>query len=207
MAISLWLLSVAGTLSLLEGVREHGDLSRLDLPTLTWLVAHRAPAVTAVMTTVTTIGGEVVLTIVAVLTVLFLVWRRRRVEAFLLAVALGGSEAVSLIVKHLVGRTRPPAVDVLGPVEHTLSFPSGHTIGTAAFTLGLAYLWWRRSQSRARAVVGSVVALVLTVLMAASRLYLGDHWLTDVVASMVLAVGAMAVVVLVDLWVRRRSSD
>jgi undecaprenyl-diphosphatase len=203
-AITLWLLSVAGTLSLLEGVREHGDLARLDLPTLTWFVGHREPAVTVVMTTVTTIGGEVVMSIVAMLTVLFLVWRRRRVEALLLAVALGGSETVSLIVKHLAGRTRPPAVDVLGPVEHTLSFPSGHTIGTAAFTLGLAYLWWRRRQSRTRAVVGSVVAVVLTVLMATSRLYLGDHWLTDVVASTVLAIGVMAVVVLVDLWLRRR---
>ncbi len=131
-------------------------------------------------------------------------WRRRRVEAFLLAAALGGSEAISLIVKHLVGRARPPAVDVLGPVEHTLSFPSGHTIATAAFTLGLAYLWWRRSPSRVRAVVGTAVALVLTVLMATSRLYLGDHWLTDVVASTVLAIGAMSVVVLVDLWLRRR---
>ncbi len=46
--------------------------------------------------------------------------------------------------------------------------------------------------------------LVLTVLMATSRLYLGDHWLTDVVASTVLAIGVMAVVVLVDLWLRRR---
>ena len=171
---------------------------------LTWLVAHRAPVVTAVMTTVTTIGGEVVMPIVAVLTVAFLVWRRRRVEVFLLAAALGGSEVISLIVKHVVGRARPPAVDVLGPVEHQLSFPSGHTIATAAFTLGLAYLWWCRSPSRVRAVVGPAVALVLTVLMATSRLYLGDHWLTDVVASTVLAIGVMSVVVLVDLWLRRR---
>lgn len=84
---------------------------------------------------------------------------------------------------------------MVGPVEHTPSFPSGHTIGTATFTLALAYLWWRARPSRKRAWVGLGVAAVLTAAMATSRLYLGDHWLTDVVASIVLSVGVMADVV------------
>ena len=76
-----------------------------------------------------------------------------------------------------------PGHVVVGPVEHTLSFPSRHTIGTATFTLALAYLWWRARPVRKRARVGLGVAAVLTAAMATSRLYLGDHWLTGAAAS------------------------
>jgi len=197
--------SAAVTAWLLDGVRESGDLSLWDGPTLSWLVGHRDSVATMAMTTVTAIGSDVVLSAIAALTVLLLAVRRRSVEAFLLAAALGSAEAISLVLKHAVGRVRPPADTVLGPVEHTLSFPSGHTIGMATFTLALAYLWWRARPSRKRAWVGWGVATVMTVWMAVSRLYLGDHWLTDVVASIVLSWGVMAAVVLVDMWAQHQS--
>jgi membrane-associated phospholipid phosphatase len=198
-------LSVAVTAWLLEGVREGGDVARLDGPILSWLVAHREPMATTVMTAVTTVGGEVVLSVLAVLAVLLLAVRRRRVEALLLAVALGGAETISVVLKHAVARARPPADLVLGPVERTLSFPSGHTIGTATFTLALAYLWWRTRPSRPRAWLGLGAALALTAVMATSRLYLGDHWLTDVLASTALSLGVMSGVVLLDTWMQGRS--
>jgi len=197
--------SAAVTAWLLDGVRESGDLSLWDGPALSWLVGHRDSVATMAMTTVTAIGSDVVLSAIAALTVLLLAVRRRSVEAFLLAAALGSAEAISLVLKHAVGRVRPPADTVLGPVEHTLSFPSGHTIGMATFTLALAYLWWRARPSRKRAWVGWGVATVMTVWMAVSRLYLGDHWLTDVVASIVLSWGVMAAVVLVDMWAQHQS--
>jgi len=199
------LLSMSGIAWLLDGVREGGDLSLWDRPTLVWLVAHREPMTTTVMTAVTTVGGEVVLSVVAVLTVLLLAVRSRRLEAFLLAVALGSAETISVVLKHVVGRARPPADLVLGPVERTLSFPSGHTIGMATFTLALAYLWWRSRPGRARAWLGIGAAIVLTTVMATSRIYLGDHWLTDVLASIVLSFGVMSGVVLLDTWLQRRS--
>lgn len=102
------LLSMSGIAWLLDGVREGGDLSIWDRPTLVWLVAHREPMTTTVVTAVTTVGGEVVLSVVAVLTVLLLAVRRRRLEAFLLAVALGSAETISVVLKHVVGRARPP---------------------------------------------------------------------------------------------------
>lgn len=204
-AVSIVLASIAAVASLLDGIGENGDLAALDRPTLSWLVAHRDPVLTAVMTTVSTVGGEVVMSVIAALAVVALAWRRRFDEALLLGLALGAAESLSLLLKHVVGRARPPAVSVLGAVETTLSFPSGHTIGTATFGLALAYLWWRRSPSARRAVVGIVAAAVATAIMATSRLYLGDHWLTDVVGSIVLACGVMALVVLGDLWWRHRT--
>ena len=201
--LSVILLSVAGTAWLLEGVREVGDLALWDRPTMTWLVAHRTPVATSAMTAVTTIGGPVALSVIAAVTVLVLAVRRHRVEALLLAVALASAEAISVVLKHLVGRARPPAPDVLNRLEHTLSFPSGHTIGTATFTLTLAYLWWRARPGKARAWGGAIVALALTALMATSRLYLGDHWLTDVLASIALSFAVVSSVILLDLRMRR----
>jgi membrane-associated phospholipid phosphatase len=201
--LAIIVLSIVGTVWLLDGVREGGDLARWDGPTLRWLVAHREPLATSAMTAVTTIGGEVVLSVIAALTVLVLAVRRHRVEALLVAVALGVAEAISLILKYVVGRARPPATDVLGRIEHTLSFPSGHTIGTATFTLTLAYLWWRARPSAARAWCGLSLALALTAVMATSRLYLGKHWVTDVLASIVLSFGVVSSVILVDTWMQR----
>ena len=203
-AVGVVLASIVAVASLLDGIGENGDLAVLDRPTLAWLVGHRDPVLTGVMTAVSTIGGEVVLSVVAVLAVLALAFRRRFDEAVLLGLALGAAESAAFVLKHVVGRARPPAADVVGPVETTLSFPSGHTIGTATFALALAYLWWRRSPSVRRALAGLGAAAVATGVMAASRLYLGDHWLTDVLGSVALAVGVLALVVLADLWLRQR---
>lgn len=207
LALTALAASIAGVAGLIDGVHEGGDLSQLDLPLLSWLVVHRQPWATTALTAVTTVGGEVVLVVVSAAAVLALLWWRRRVEALLLGVMLGGAEAISLVLKHLVGRVRPPAADVLGPVDHTLSFPSGHTIGTAAITLGLSYLWWRSRPSGARVAVGLTASASLTVLMATSRLYLADHWLTDVLASGVIAVGMLALVALLDLSIRHRAAS
>lgn len=193
--------------ALVDGVLERGDLSVYDQPMLTWVVEHRTPVLTTVMTSVSLIGGEVVTSVLAAFVVLLLAWRRRRTEAVEFGVALAIAEGASLLVKHVLGRGRPPSLTVIGPWEQTMSFPSGHTIGTATFALMLSYLWWRGRPGWPRAVVGLVCSAAATVLMAASRLYLGDHWLTDVLASMSMAGAVVAVVVLGDQWWARRSTD
>ena len=200
-AVAIALVSIVAVASLLDGIGENGDAATLDRPTLTWFVAHRDSALTAVARGLSTVGSPGVLLGIAVLALAVLAWRRRFDEALLFA--FGAAESIALVLKHVVGRLRPPAVDVVGPVETTLSFPSGHTIGTAALALVIAYLWWRRSPGVRRALVGLGAAVLAIGVMAASRLYLGDHWLTDVLGSVVLAVGVMGLVVLADLWLRR----
>ncbi|MDO8107166.1 phosphatase PAP2 family protein [Isoptericola sp. b441] len=202
--VAVVLLAGLTTASLLDGVRESGDLATLDQPMLTWVLAHRLP----VMTTVSLVGGEVVMSAIAVLTVAVLAWRRRYSQALVLGGALALAEGLSVVVKHVVGRSRPPSSAVIGPVERTLSFPSGHTIGTATFALAVAYLWWRARPRLGRALLGLAGAGAATALMAASRLYLADHWLTDVLASTALAAAVIAVVVLLDQrWRRTHPSD
>ncbi|MDT0165052.1 phosphatase PAP2 family protein [Actinotalea sp. AC32] len=195
----------AGFLGVLDAVRERDDLAAVDQPVLAWLVDVRSPAVSAVMAAVSAVTGPVVLPVlVVVVAVVWGVVARGWWQACLLAGAMILSTVVSVTLKSWVARPRPPVDTMYVPgSEPTYSFPSGHTIGTATFLLVVAYLLWARRPT----VRGLVVALPLVVagvaVVALSRLYLGYHFVTDVVASTALAVTVLGVVVVVD---RRRAA-
>lgn len=209
-AVAVWIgvvLVVAGVTAfvvVLDWVSEGEDLATWDEPVLNALAAARSPLMTTLLTAVTTISGPVVLPVIVL--VGCVVWAvRGRVwwEPTLLAGAMLVATAVSSTVKELVARPRPPDVSQVVPgVETTYSFPSGHTISAATFLLVVGYLVWVRTPQ-----VSSLVQWVLGVaggvlLVAMSRVYLGYHFVTDVVASMALAVAVLGVVVLLD---RRRA--
>jgi len=184
----------------LDTVREKDDLSSLDQPVLEYLVAHRTPGWTGVLAAITFVSGPTVLPILVALACL--VWglvRREWWRPVLLAGAMVASTVISLSVKGLVGRERPPADTMFVPgAETTASFPSGHTIGTATFLLVVGYLVCSRHPTAARLVGWGLAAVVGTTLVALSRLYLGYHFLTDVVAAVALAVAVVGMVTVVD---------
>lgn len=197
------LLVVAGLavfLGVLDGVREKDDLWDLDQPVLDWLVAHRTAGFTSVLAAITFVSGPTVLPIIV--GVGCLVWglvRREWWRPVLLAAAMVGSTLLGLAAKGLVGRARPPADTMYVPgAETTASFPSGHTLGTATLLLVAGYLVCSRHPSTARVVAWGVATVVGTALVALSRLYLGYHFLTDVVAAVALAVVVLGVVSVVD---------
>jgi undecaprenyl-diphosphatase len=133
-AAAVLALSVAATAWLLDGVRRGRDLSVWDGPTLRWMVAHREPGATTVLTAVSAFGTGVVYWTLALLAVVLFAVRRRWIEALLLGFALVSADTISRVMKQAVNRARPPAALVLGPVGTNMSFPSGHTIGAAAFS-------------------------------------------------------------------------
>jgi membrane-associated phospholipid phosphatase len=197
------LLVVAGLavfFGVLDGVREKDDLWDLDQPVLDWLFAHRTAGFTAVLAAITFVSGPTVLPIIV--GVGCLVWGLVRKEWWrpvLLAGAMIGSTLLGLAVKGAVGRARPPADTMYVPgAETTASFPSGHTLGTATLLLVAGYLVCSRHPSVGRIVAWGVATVVSTALVALSRLYLGYHFLTDVVAAVGLAVAVLGVVSVVD---------
>jgi undecaprenyl-diphosphatase len=110
--------------------------------------------------------------------------------------------AVSTLIKHDVGRGRPAASDFLLGPDDALSFPSGHTFGAGVFLCVLSYLLvaarGTRTSKLSTSVLGFAAAAIGTLVVAFSRLYLGYHWLTDVLASLGLAVAVTGIVILAD---------
>lgn len=186
--------------AMFDAVQEREDIALWDRPVLQLLVDARSDAATAVLAALTFVTGPTVLPIIVL--VACVAWgllRREWWRPLLLAGAMIGSTLLSLTVKGLVGRPRPPEETMYIPgSETTGSFPSGHTIGTATFLLVAGYLVASRRRTL-RVVVGWLVAGVVGVAaVALSRLYLGYHFLTDVVAAAGLAVVVVGVVTVVD---------
>lgn len=159
-----------------------GVSSGIDGTVHEWVLGRRGEPLTTIATLVTHAGGSVAMWVLAVLTCGFLLRQGRRAD-FALVAGVGAAAAVLVPVsKHLVGRQRPPATDRLVMVGE-LAFPSGHSLGSAAVLGVLATLYWARAGHRRAARLVAAGAMVFVVLVGLSRIYLGVHWTTDVLAG------------------------
>jgi membrane-associated phospholipid phosphatase len=164
-----------------------------------WLHAHAFSALTDWMLALSQLHNtEFILGYVALLAVLF-AFRRNWPRLALLLVAVPGGMLLNIVVKHLFHRVRPSWEDPFLTLS-TYSFPSGHT---AASTLlyGFLLIWLlphlKQSHWRALALVAAVLMVALVAL---SRLYLGVHYLSDVLAG---ASEALAWLTLCTLLLKR----
>ena len=134
------------------------------------------------MIDITALGGTTVLTLFAILAISFLLLRGRWRQALLAAFATGGGAIMGKVLKSLFARPRPEVVPHLVEVT-SLSFPSGHSMNSAIVYLTLAVLLARSfEEQKLRAfTIGVAVILVLTI--GFSRIYLGVHYPSDVLAG------------------------
>lgn len=184
--------SFVGFLAILVVVSLDGGVDTFDTVVAAGAQRARGSAVTALARSVTTFGsvsGVVAATLVGV------VWLGLRTGRLWSSAILAGSVAATAslvtLLKIAVARARPGAAPLAGNPATDLSFPSGHTTnGTLVYVLAVLLLtaetrhaWWRRT------AVG--VAMALALLIGLSRLYLGYHWATDVLAGWLLATGVI----------------
>jgi undecaprenyl-diphosphatase len=125
---------------------------------------------------------------------LALLWRRRT-PVVLMAIAAAGSLLMTAVGKTVVGRGRPPVALAVPPLETSPSFPSGHSLNAVVVAGLVAYLLVLRLHSVAARVGVVAVAAAFSVAMGLSRVFLGHHWLTDVLVAWALGLGWLAVVV------------
>lgn len=163
-----------------ETIRE-GEV-RSDERVATWLHGRATDPFTDAFRVITTFGNFVTLLTVTVLAVAFLWWRRRQTDALFVALAFLGAQVLSTGMKLGFRRERPFFPDPLA-TESTFSFPSGHSLVSLAVYGSIALLLARQVQRPAwRALVFAGTA-VLVLAIGFSRLYLGVHFLSDVLAG------------------------
>ena len=165
-------------------VRTNRHLIGIDNSVAKWANLHASTISTHGLNLVTQLGG--IYTVIVLCLVLALaetiIQRSVWVIPFIVAV-MGGEEVLTATIKQITDRVRPsfnPAAATLGP-----SFPSGHSATAAAFYATAALLLGRRSGHPTRAVLAGLAA-GLAVAVAASRVLLDVHWLSDVFAGLAL---------------------
>jgi undecaprenyl-diphosphatase len=130
----------------------------------------------------TALGGVAVLTVLTLAVIGLLLLEHKRRAALLVAVAVGGGIVLSLLLKGLFERPRPELVAYDSAV-YTSSFPSGHSMMAAVVYLTLAALVAQVQEHRRVKVYLLAVAILLTLAVGVSRIYVGVHWPTDVLAG------------------------
>jgi len=157
------------------------------------LVADRTPFLTDVSAVGTALGGAPVLPILAGLIAIVSALMRRWLIAGFAAFALAVESATYRVSSLVVPRERP-SVHRLDDLPANASYPSGHTAASIAVYAGLALLLTSRIADRRARIVAWVLAVLLPVVVAMSRMYRGMHHPLDVASGLVIGIGAITVV-------------
>jgi membrane-associated phospholipid phosphatase len=179
-----------------ESVVEADGVAGLDHPVLDTAKSIRSPALDVFATAYTDVGGTVGMPVLALAATILLALRRRSwTPVILIVVAAAGSLLMTIAGKRLIGRTRPALSDAIPPYEHSASFPSGHSLNSVVIAGIVAYLVILRLKSPRSRVLAGLLATAFAVTMGLSRVYLGHHWLTDVLAAWALGAAWLALVI------------
>ncbi|HEX9311106.1 MAG TPA: phosphatase PAP2 family protein [Gemmatimonadaceae bacterium] len=170
----------------LAGHVRSGSTQAFDDAVIRWMGAHHSKSLDAIMVELTALGtAMVVLTIVAVAS-LFLVLTQHKYSAILLLASTFGGIVLDGVLK--LGFNRPrPAIFISDVRTFSSSFPSGHAMSAAIVYSTVAYLAARLHRRRWARWLVMIAAFILIALISISRLYLGVHYPSDVIAG--LAIG------------------
>jgi membrane-associated phospholipid phosphatase len=179
-----WTLVASGLLffQLAFAVTIGGPIVSLDGAVAVWLHSHATGFATDVLQAVTQLGGATVLLAVTIVAALVLLLKRRIAHAALMGAALVGGEGLNMALKAAFERPRPSFSEPLATAAG-YSFPSGHAMVALTVYGALAFVTATSIKSRRARVLIPVAAAVLVLAVGFSRLYLGVHYVSDVLAA------------------------
>jgi len=184
------LLSAGAFARIAEDYLTNDPLARWDVSFASWLFDARSSAGIDVFRVVTLLGSPAVVLALAAVLCVTLYGRRRLDEAALVVVVLGGAQLLNLGLKLAFHRPRPEVALVQ---LDTYSFPSGHAmIATVACGVFVYLLWGHLPSRRTRVLVAAGFGAV-AALIGFSRLYLGVHYLSDVLGGIAAGVTWLSV--------------
>ncbi|HEY2188454.1 MAG TPA: phosphatase PAP2 family protein [Caldimonas sp.] len=177
-----------------EDVITSDRLTAVDATVAEWLHRHATPTLTRAMLVWTNLHSTIAVGAYTAALALALAVERKWRHVVLVVVAVGGGLAVNALMKLAFHRARPVFDEPLLTLS-SYSFPSGHVAGSAIF-YGLAVLWlFSRTQRPLWRALALATAALVVVVVAFSRMYLGVHYLSDVVAAFAEGVAWLAICV------------
>ena len=201
-------LVLIGACWLFGGITEdvlHGDpLTLVDAQVADFFNEHATPWLTQTMFAISFIGSGLFLTPVATAVAIYLIWGRSWYWLLALVLIVPGGALLNVIAKHLIHRQRPVFENPIATLD-TYSFPSGHTMDAMLFyglMAAFAVVAVRGWKLKTLAVVG---AFFIVLLVAFSRVCLGLHYLSDVLAAMAAGLAWLAFCLTAVETFRRRS--
>ena len=145
--------------------------------------AWRSPGLTAFMRFMSFVGKDWMRLVISLPIVAALLWLRSHRRLYAFAATMVGGALLSPALKAVFRRARPSGVEVLGS-GHGWSFPSGHAMGAMLLFGSLAYvIYFSIDHSRRLRVLAVALCVVMILSIGASRVYLGVHYLSDVLAG------------------------
>ncbi|HEU4714763.1 MAG TPA: phosphatase PAP2 family protein [Pyrinomonadaceae bacterium] len=205
-SLLLGLASAVGTIiffgwladEVLEGETRHFD-------ELTRAAVHQlaSPTMTTVMRGISFLGSTLFLTLATIAVVIWFAQRKWGREAKLFAITMAGASLLNVSLKLAFKRSRPvPFFDLLPPESY--SFPSGHALTSCCFFGAFAAILTARIKSRRVRTIVWILAITMFLLIGLSRIYLGVHHTTDVIAGFAAALIWILFVRFVEMHLRRR---
>lgn len=191
----IFLITSIGFVALADEVHE-GETLAFDQSALTAINEHASPYFDTFFVTITQLGGVIgVVAVTLGLLMLFLLRKAYR-SAIILAAGVGGAAAINLVLKAVFERARPDLWEQL-VVETSFSFPSGHAMASAALAVSVAAIFWHTKYRWLVVAAATLYGLIIGF----SRLYLGVHYPTDIVAGWLVSTAwVLGVVLAVNGW-------
>lgn len=181
-----------------------GDTIRFDEGVRALINQHASPALTSLMRFITFFGSTIFIMVMGICIVLFFIWLKWRHAALLFTITMAGALVLNGTLKLLFHRARPePFFGIVAPTSY--SFPSGHALYSLCFYGTLAVITGARLRSLAVQLAIRVAAVSLILLIGTSRIYLGVHYPSDVLAGYMTGFIWVMAVAFGDHWLRHHA--
>lgn len=169
----------------------------LDTLISNYIYSFRNPFMTDIMYGATFLGGEQLIALAIILLIMaFFISKKHKREALLFSCLLVMNFLIDTLVKDLVKRPRPDISPLF--IDHSYSFPSGHSMSAFVFYTTISYLVFHFTRSKKWTILASVGSVVLILLIGFSRVYLGVHYPSDVLAGFIGGFWLFVTVIMLD---------
>lgn len=206
------LIAVLGTYAFAKLARlvSGGHTQAFDDTVLRWMQHHQTPWLEGLMLEITMLGTWIVVLSIVSIAALFLWLTRHRYSAVLLLVSTAGGIGLNTILK--VGFSRPrPHIFEWGTHVSSWSFPSGHAMSATVVYVTVAYLAARLQKRHVARLATLLIAALIVATICFSRLYLGVHYPSDVVAGVIIGLSwagfCMATLEAIQRFAKRNAKE